>query len=198
MICPPPHIKASVHENLPPAAYQRGITTLYSFAEPPSPLVPKTMVKARNLHPAVAHLRPRCSSFRTQNQRRKKANEVGIFTQTDAFVVERRSAYRNRLKMTQELLGEQIGVTFQQVQKYEKGVNRVSGTRLSQIASIFKCEITDLLPARSKNGKTKGLTVVDRMVATRDGMQLIESFVAIKNEIARAAIVDLARRFEGL
>lgn len=119
-------------------------------------------------------------------------------TADDTFVGEKIKGYRNQLNITQEMLGEQIGVTFQQVQKYEKGINRVSGTRLSQIAGIFQCEITDLLPARSKNGKTKKLTCVDRIVATQDGMKLINSFVTIKNEIARAAIVDLARRFEGL
>jgi transcriptional regulator with XRE-family HTH domain len=41
--------------------------------------------------------------------------------------------------MTQEDLGEKIGVTFQQVQKYEKGTNRVGSGRLYQIAEILKC-----------------------------------------------------------
>jgi transcriptional regulator with XRE-family HTH domain len=128
---------------------------------------------------------------------RKGKRQMRQATTEDAFVGKKIRGYRNRLKLSQGELGEQIGVTFQQVQKYEKGHNRVSGVRLSQIAAIFQCEITDLLPARNKNGKSNGLTSVDRMVATHDGMKLIESFVTIKNSIARAAIVDMARRFEG-
>ena len=65
------------------------------------------------------------------------------------------------------------------------------------MAEIFECEVTDLLP-EGHGKKQKGLSNVDRMVATRDGMKLIDSFVTIKNETLRAAIVDMARRFEGL
>ncbi len=46
--------------------------------------------------------------------------------------------------------------------------------------------------------ETKELSNVDRIVATRDGMKLVDSFVTIKSENLRAAVVDLAKRFEGL
>ncbi|MET3995978.1 transcriptional regulator with XRE-family HTH domain [Bradyrhizobium sp. S3.9.2] len=123
---------------------------------------------------------------------------VRSVTDVDAYIGEKIRGYRNQLKLSQDELGQQLGVSFQQVQKYEKGVNRLSGSRLQQVAQIFDCEIVDLLPERRAGRKSKGLSNVDRIVATRDGMKLVDSFVTIKDENLRAAIVDLARRFEGL
>jgi transcriptional regulator with XRE-family HTH domain len=119
-------------------------------------------------------------------------------TAVDTYIGEKIRGYRNQLKLSQEELGQQLGVTFQQIQKYEKGVNRVSGSRLQQIAQVFKCEVTDLLPEQRNGKKAKGLSNFDRIVATRDGMKLVDSFVTIKDENLRAAVVDLARRFENL
>jgi transcriptional regulator with XRE-family HTH domain len=118
-------------------------------------------------------------------------------TEVDAYIGEKMRGFRNQLKISQQELGHQLGVSFQQVQKYEKGLNRMSGGRLQQVAQIFKCDIGDLLPAQ-RNGKKPKLSNVDRIVATRDGSNLVDSFVTIKDENLRAAVVDLARRFEGL
>ena len=118
-------------------------------------------------------------------------------TTVDAYVGEKIRGYRNQLGISQAELGDELGVSFQQVQKYEKGVNRVTGARLQQIAEAFNCVVTDLLPEQSSGRKPK-LSNVDRIVATKDGMKLVDSFVTIKNENLRAALVDLAKRFEGM
>jgi transcriptional regulator with XRE-family HTH domain len=125
-------------------------------------------------------------------------NGIKATTEVDAFIGEKIRGYRNLRKLSQDELGKMLGVTFQQVQKYEKGVNRITSSRLDQIAQIFGCELTDLLPTRARGKKAKGLTNVDRVIATRDGMKLIDSFVTIKNEAVRSAIVELARRCEGI
>ncbi|MCA1452811.1 helix-turn-helix transcriptional regulator [Bradyrhizobium sp. BRP22] len=117
-------------------------------------------------------------------------------TDVDAYIGGKIRGYRNQHKMSQEELGLQLGVTFQQVQKYEKGTNRLSGSRLQQLAQIFGCTVDELLPPQ-RAGKKVQLTNVDRLVATRDGMRLVDSFVTIKNETMRAAVVEMARRFEG-
>jgi len=57
---------------------------------------------------------------------------------------------RRKLKLTQVQLARAIGVTFQQVQKYESAKNRVSASRLYQIARIFNCEEQSLFPPRKK------------------------------------------------
>jgi transcriptional regulator with XRE-family HTH domain len=118
-------------------------------------------------------------------------------TADDLYIGKKIRGYRNQRGISQDELGQVLGVSFQQVQKYEKGVNRVTGARLLQMAAAFECDIADLLPER--NGKKmKKLSNVDQVVATRDGIKLIDSFVSIKNEHLRAAVVELARRFEGL
>jgi transcriptional regulator with XRE-family HTH domain len=119
-------------------------------------------------------------------------------TAADLYIGGKIRGYRNQRGISQDELGQMLGVSFQQVQKYEKGVNRVTGARLLQMAGVFECDITDLLPDQQHNGKKMKLSNVDRVVATRDGIKLIDSFVTIKNENLRAAVVDLARRFEGL
>jgi transcriptional regulator with XRE-family HTH domain len=118
-------------------------------------------------------------------------------TPIDAYIGEKIRGYRNQLKISQEELGERLGVSFQQVQKYEVGANRLAGSRLQQVADIFQCSIADLFPPKVR-GKRKGLSNLDRIVATRDGMKLVDSFVAIKNEALRAVVVDLATRFATL
>jgi transcriptional regulator with XRE-family HTH domain len=127
-------------------------------------------------------------------------NITGV-TSVDAYIGEKIRGYRNQLQISQAELGDKLGVSFQQIQKYEKGVNRVSGTRMMQIAQVFDIDVADLLPEQPGNGSGKKkpkLSNVDRMVATRDGSKLVDSFVTIKDENLRAAVVDLARRFENL
>jgi len=123
-----------------------------------------------------------------------------MVTPVDAYIGEKIRGYRNQQGISQDELGQKLGVSFQQVQKYEKGVNRVSGSRMEQLAQIFDIAVSDLLPVRiNGNGKKKvKLSNVDRIVATRDGSKLVDSFVTIKDENLRAALVDLAKRFEGL
>lgn len=123
---------------------------------------------------------------------------VKAATPTDAYIGEKIRGYRNQQKLSQEQLGTMIGVTFQQVQKYEKGINRLSGSRLQMVADIFKVPVSDLFPPTTRNGKKKDLSNVDRVIATRDGMKLVDSFATIKNETMRAAVVNLAMQFAGL
>ncbi|MET3969077.1 helix-turn-helix transcriptional regulator [Bradyrhizobium sp. S3.9.1] len=118
-------------------------------------------------------------------------------TPVDAYIGEKIRGYRNKRNVSQEELGRMLGVSFQQIQKYEKGANRVTSSRLQQIAKIFECDVADLLPEQKKGKKIQTLSNLDRIAATRDGMKLIDSFVGIKSEVMRAAVVELARRFCG-
>jgi transcriptional regulator with XRE-family HTH domain len=63
-------------------------------------------------------------------------------TNIDAYVAERFRAARIQSGMSQEKLGDQIGVTFQQIQKYENGTNRISSGRLYQISTVLDLSIT--------------------------------------------------------
>jgi transcriptional regulator with XRE-family HTH domain len=99
--------------------------------------------------------------------------------------------------MSQEKLGEALGLTFQQVQKYEKGTNRIGASRLQQIASILGVAISfffEGLPADAGRIGTHddGDTAqVIEFLSTTEGLQLNKAFARIKDPKVRRRVVDL-------
>src|SRR5580700_7999177 len=91
--------------------------------------------------------------------------------------------------MSQSELAGQLGVSFQQVQKYEKGTNRIGAGRLSQIAEIFDVPIGALFDvnARTSNGET----VPVKLVPDRDTLKLLTGFGHIVPRRIRHSLVDL-------
>ncbi|MCK5746128.1 MAG: helix-turn-helix transcriptional regulator, partial [Oricola sp.] len=87
---------------------------------------------------------------------------------------------RTMLGMSQEKLGEQLGITFQQVQKYEKGTNRVGASRLQNIAAILGVPVAFFFedaPGDAGEGSTEGLsenssTYVVNFLSSSEGLQL--------------------------
>ena len=65
--------------------------------------------------------------------------------ESDIALGERIRARRNRIVMSQEELGKALGVSFQQIQKYENGTNRICSGRLIQIVNALQCSVTDLI-----------------------------------------------------
>ena len=63
----------------------------------------------------------------------------------DVAIGERIRARRNQIQMSQDELGQALGVSFQQIQKYEKGVNRLSSGRLVELAATLQCSAADLI-----------------------------------------------------
>lgn len=119
-----------------------------------------------------------------------------------ANVVDRRLGQRVRarrleLSMSQEKLAELLGVTFQQVQKYEKGVNRIAASRLFDIASALELPIArffeGLTPVRGAGVQEEGASFVHDALATPEGMQLVALFSSIQNTKVRRRVVELVR-----
>jgi transcriptional regulator with XRE-family HTH domain len=100
---------------------------------------------------------------------------------------------RMMLGMSQEKLGEALGLTFQQVQKYEKGTNRIGASRLLQIAGILGVGIEDLyegLPdLRPANPRADGPIL--EFLRCPESERLVRSFVRLKDEAARRRVADL-------
>jgi transcriptional regulator with XRE-family HTH domain len=100
--------------------------------------------------------------------------------------------------VSQEKLGEGLGLTFQQVQKYEKGTNRISASRLQQISKMLGVPVAFFFDG-APNDDTIGngfaeastTTYVADFLATSEGVQLTKAFVRIKNPRVRRRIVDL-------
>jgi transcriptional regulator with XRE-family HTH domain len=102
---------------------------------------------------------------------------------------------RKRRKMSQQELGTALGVTFQQVQKYENGKNRVGASRLHMVAIALNVPITELF-----DGGTSRTSRGTKSVAfDPQALRLAEAFVKISDKELRSSLVDLidamARKF---
>jgi len=118
---------------------------------------------------------------------------------TDVLVGQRVRMARLMANMSQTELGEHIGITFQQVQKYEKGVNRVSSSRLAQISDVvgkpvswFFDETRGKALAKVNSGRS-ARDLVQEMLTIRGGVALAEAFTRIKSAALRRRIIDLAK-----
>jgi len=119
----------------------------------------------------------------------------------DKHVGSRVRMRRMLLGLSQEKLGEALGVSFQQVQKYEKGMNRIGASRLQDIAKIldappsffFEGAPTQAAAAAPQGGFSEGqsATFVVDFLSTVEGLQLNKAFAAIKDPKVRRRVVDL-------
>lgn len=120
----------------------------------------------------------------------------------DRHVGERIRLRRTLLKMSQSEVGEALGVSFQQVQKYEKGTNRVSASRMHRLSKTLGVPIEYFYEgARDESlGTVQALRsdpAADMMnlLSTPEGVRLLESFSRIQNSKVRRRIVDLVESF---
>jgi transcriptional regulator with XRE-family HTH domain len=101
---------------------------------------------------------------------------------------------RLMLGMSQEKLGDALGLTFQQVQKYEKGTNRIGGSRLDQIAKILSVPVAFLFEGNPdsapKGTNPQELVAWQAILATNDGQRLVKAFAALATK-PRRVVVDL-------
>ena len=100
-------------------------------------------------------------------------------------------ARRQEVGISQSELGAKLGVSFQQIQKYERGVNRVSAHRLSQIAHVLECDMS-LFAGSMANGGSK-VTPAMEFVASKDGHDIITAMMRVSNPELRRSVIALAR-----
>jgi transcriptional regulator with XRE-family HTH domain len=122
----------------------------------------------------------------------------------DRHVGSRVRMRRIMLGMSQERLGEGLGLTFQQIQKYEKGTNRIGASRIHQISEILQVPVSFLFegsPGSSASAKdfadAPSPTYVADFLATAEGLALIRAFTRIPNIKLRRAIVDMVELIGG-
>ena len=124
----------------------------------------------------------------------------------DKHVGSRVRMRRMMLSMSQEKLGDALGLTFQQVQKYEKGTNRIGASRLQQISNTLQVPVSFFfegaphLPGHHHSGgmgEAPSPAYVSDFLATSDGLSLTKSFMRIKNGKLRRRIVDLVEQIAG-
>jgi transcriptional regulator with XRE-family HTH domain len=122
----------------------------------------------------------------------------------DKHVGSRVRMRRMMLGMSQEKLGDALGLTFQQVQKYEKGTNRIGASRLQQISHILQVPVAFFFEgAPLLQGSSGGMNeapspaYVSDFLATSEGLSLTKAFMRIKEPRLRRRIVDLVEEIAG-
>jgi transcriptional regulator with XRE-family HTH domain len=120
---------------------------------------------------------------------------------TDSHVGKRVRLRRMMLGMSQEMLGDALGLTFQQVQKYENGKNRISASRLQHISQILQVPAAFFFEGVPQaRGRRRVQTDapfpqhVSDYLATPDGLHLTKAFMQIPNAKLRRSIVNLVEQ----
>ena len=127
----------------------------------------------------------------------KPPKPVKVPMDTDVEVGARARSRRVQLGMSQTDLGDKLGITFQQIQKYERGTNRISASRMSQIADalavppayFFDDPLADAAPGADLDGFAE-------FISSRDGVALMQAFVKIKDKTLRHTIAQLVADLE--
>lgn len=123
----------------------------------------------------------------------------------DVHVGSRVRLRRMLLGMSQEKLGEHLGLTFQQIQKYEKGINRIGASRLFDLSRVLGVPVQffyEELPAAASE-TASGLaerpaeSYAVEFLGSREGLELNKAFARITDPRVRRSIVELVRAFAG-
>src|SRR5216117_1975451 len=122
----------------------------------------------------------------------------------DRHVGSRVRMRRMMLAMSQEKLGDALGLTFQQVQKYEKGTNRIGASRLQQISHILQVPVAFFFEGapnasapHGSHGSALSIAQIDNLVSDSNGLRLIGAFMRIENADLRRRIVLLVQEIAG-
>lgn len=117
---------------------------------------------------------------------------------TDRHIGARIRMRRMQVGMSQTTLGEQCGgITFQQVQKYEKGANRVGGSRLAQLAKALKVApgwFYDGLPGHGDIAQALETTAFDNFMSLPHAVSVVCDFERMSNQ-QRGVVADICRQF---
>lgn len=118
--------------------------------------------------------------------------------QVDAHVGSRVRLRRQLLKMSQEKLGDELGVTFQQVQKYERGANRIGASRLFSLSKVLDVPVNfffEGIAGVNAEGVAEGgqSPIVYDFIQSADGVALAEAFSRIKTPKVRRRVLELVR-----
>ena len=123
------------------------------------------------------------------------------FKPVDLHVGDRVRMRRKLLNMSQKKLADAIGLTSQQVQKYESGMNRMGSSRLMQIANALQVPVTFFFVGASGRVNVKGdayyPSYVSKFLSTADALALAKAFMQIRNAKLRRSIVNVVNEIVG-
>jgi transcriptional regulator with XRE-family HTH domain len=115
---------------------------------------------------------------------------------TDVYVGSRVRLRRKMLGLSQEKLGEKLGITFQQIQKYEKGTNRVGASRLQAMSEALNVPVSYFFPDEASDAaglREDGANFLMDFMSTSEGIELSRAFLKIPSGKVRRKVVELVR-----
>jgi transcriptional regulator with XRE-family HTH domain len=124
----------------------------------------------------------------------------------DVHVGSRVRLRRMMLGMSQEKLGEHLGITFQQIQKYEKGTNRIGASRVQAIARVLTVPVSfffedapGVTPVACEQGfeEPQSASYVVDFLSSSEGLSLNKAFIRIKDPKQRRKVVELVKAMAG-
>lgn len=120
---------------------------------------------------------------------------IGERDEVDAYVGARIGLRRSALGLSQSALAQQLGISFQQVQKYETGQNRISASRLHRAATVLGTSVETFFPPveTARGGADDGWEALRFITATADGRAVAAGFPLIENRETRRAVARIVR-----
>jgi len=115
---------------------------------------------------------------------------------TDVYVGSRVRLRRKMLGLSQEKLGEKLGITFQQIQKYEKGTNRVGASRLQAMSEALSVPVSYFFPDEASDAaglREDGANFIMDFMSSSEGIELSRAFLKIPSGKVRRKVVELVR-----
>lgn len=129
-------------------------------------------------------------------KRRGREKKEGL-NDVDVFVGQRLRELRMLAGLSQSDVAAALGLTFQQLQKYERGFNRVSASRLFKLAQFFRVPVSVFFEGLDERENGTGEAVAeepDTTLRSREALMLARYFQNIRDPLVRAAIRELAER----
>ncbi|HEY0599227.1 helix-turn-helix transcriptional regulator [Brevundimonas sp.] len=120
---------------------------------------------------------------------------IGGPEEVDAYVGARISLRRSAMGLSQTALAQQLGISFQQVQKYETGQNRISASRLHRVATALATSVEAFFPPvqTARSGTETGWEALRHITATADGRAVASAFPLIEDRDVRKAVARVVR-----
>ena len=120
---------------------------------------------------------------------------TGQRDQIDAFVGARIGLLRSAMGLSQTALAHQLGISFQQVQKYETGQNRISASRLHRVATVLETSVEAFFPPveTAKSDSREDWTGLRHITATAEGRAVAAGFPLIEDRALRQSVARIVR-----
>ena len=143
-------------------------------------------------------------------KKRRRRLPAGVTHPVDIHVGGRVRVRRTMLSMSQEKLGDMVGLTFQQIQKYERGANRIGASRLYQFSRILDVPVSFFFDDMPANALAKGpvqpvgmadhdqAALNDDPLARKETLELVRAYYRISDPTMRKQLFDLVRSMGNL